>query len=90
MRKTLYLAAALTGVSFLLRRTRRFGPFGAVIAATLLEEIVRALRHGQTPSPVSAPVSAPSSASGSPPQRPALWARLMGAKAAKGDGSHPG
>jgi len=44
MRKSILLIAALTGASFFLRRSRRFGPISAMLLGTLLEEVNSTLR----------------------------------------------
>jgi hypothetical protein len=64
MRKTVLIAVGLAVTSFVLRRTRRFGPIG-MVSAIALEEIVKAVRAQLQPAP---------------PPKPSLWARLTGAK----------
>lgn len=45
MRKSLLMIAGLTGAAFLLRRSRRFGPASVMIAGTLIDQVLGALRN---------------------------------------------
>ena len=65
MRKTVIMAAGLAAAAYLLRRSRRFGPIGAMAGAVLLEQAAAALRG---PAPAPAP-------------KPSLWTRLTSRKA---------
>jgi hypothetical protein len=69
MRKTVLLAAGLAASAYLLRRTRRFGPLGAMAGAVLLEQLAASLRGHAEPAPAAGPP---------PPPEPSLWAKLTG------------
>jgi hypothetical protein len=68
MRKTVLLAAGLAASAYLLRRTRRFGPLGAMAGAMLMEQLAASLRGHAEPAPAAGP----------PPPKPSLWAKLTG------------
>jgi hypothetical protein len=67
MRKTVMIAAALAAAAYLLRRSRRFGPIGAMAGAVLLEQAAAALR-------------APAAPAAAPAPKPSLWTRLTAPK----------
>jgi hypothetical protein len=49
MRKSALLIAVLSGASFFLRRSRRFGPISAMVLGAVLEQVVVRLREPSEP-----------------------------------------
>lgn len=68
MRKSALLIGLLSGASFMLRRSRRFGPIQAIVIGAILEEVVRRLRAEAGPK--------------RPVAKTSLWAKLVRPKRA--------